>query len=86
MGTDSGLEIRLVGDPGSVLVFSGAQLHSTVPNTSGGTRFSVIRVERDSTQRLWSFALDGSDPQLMLAAPPARTRPRVRWPRRWAWS
>lgn len=32
----------------------------------GGTRFSVIRVERDSTQRLWSFALDGSDPQLVL--------------------
>ncbi len=29
-------------------------------------RFSVIRVERDSTQRLWSFALDGSDPQLVL--------------------
>ena len=34
----------------------------------GGTRFSVIRVERDSTQRLWSFALDGSDPQLVLPA------------------
>jgi dipeptidyl aminopeptidase/acylaminoacyl peptidase len=34
----------------------------------GGRRFSVIRVERDSTQRLWSFALDGSDPQLVLAA------------------
>jgi dipeptidyl aminopeptidase/acylaminoacyl peptidase len=33
-----------------------------------GRRFSVIRVERDSTQRLWSFALDGSDPQLVLAA------------------
>jgi hypothetical protein len=33
----------------------------------GGTRFSVIRVERDSAQRLWSFALDGSDPQLVLA-------------------
>lgn len=32
----------------------------------GGKRFSVIRVERDSTQRLWSFALDGSDPQLVL--------------------
>ena len=32
----------------------------------GGRRFSVIRVERDSTQRLWSFALDGSDPQLVL--------------------
>lgn len=34
----------------------------------GGTRFSVVRVERDSTQRLWSFALDGSDPQLVLRA------------------
>ena len=32
----------------------------------GGARFSVIRVERDSTQRLWSFALDGTDPQLVL--------------------
>jgi Tol biopolymer transport system component len=32
----------------------------------GGKRFSAIRVERDSTQRLWSFALDGSDPQLVL--------------------
>ncbi|HEY0673238.1 MAG TPA: hypothetical protein VGD27_13250 [Longimicrobiales bacterium] len=29
-------------------------------------RFSVVRVESDSTQRLWSFALDGSDPQLVL--------------------
>jgi Tol biopolymer transport system component len=33
----------------------------------GGTRFSVIRVEADSTQRLWSFALDGTDPRLVLA-------------------
>lgn len=32
----------------------------------GGKRFSVIRVEGDSTQRLWSFALDGSDPRLVL--------------------
>ena len=32
----------------------------------GGRRFSVVRVERDSAQRLWSFALDGSDPQLVL--------------------
>jgi WD40 repeat protein len=31
-----------------------------------GTRFSVIRVERDSAQRIWSFALDGSDPRLVL--------------------
>lgn len=29
-------------------------------------RISVIRVEADSTQRLWSFAIDGKDPQLVL--------------------
>jgi hypothetical protein len=34
----------------------------------GSTRFSVVRVERDSTQRLWSFRLDGTDPQLVLEA------------------
>jgi dipeptidyl aminopeptidase/acylaminoacyl peptidase len=34
----------------------------------GGKRFSVIRVEKDSAQRLWSFALDGSDPKLVLTA------------------
>ena len=34
-------QIRLVLKPGSVILFSGAQLHSTVPNTSGYTRFSV---------------------------------------------
>lgn len=34
----------------------------------GGSRFSVVRVERDSTQRIWSFALDGSDPRLVLSA------------------
>lgn len=32
----------------------------------GGRRFSVIRVERDSTQRLWSFDLAGGDPQIVL--------------------
>ena len=32
----------------------------------GGKRFSVVRVERDSTQRLWSLAMNGSDPQLLL--------------------
>lgn len=32
----------------------------------GGQRFSVIRVERDSAQRLWSFAMDGSGPQLLV--------------------
>jgi dipeptidyl aminopeptidase/acylaminoacyl peptidase len=32
----------------------------------GGKRFSVIRVEKDSMQRLWSFALDGSDPRIVI--------------------
>src|SRR4030095_13891111 len=31
-----------------------------------GTRFSVVRVEAGGTQRLWSFALDGSDPKGVL--------------------
>ncbi len=34
-------ELRLVCPPGGALAFSGAQLHSTVPNTSGRTRFSI---------------------------------------------
>jgi hypothetical protein len=33
----------------------------------GARRLSVIRVEADSTQRLWSFLVDGSDPRLVLA-------------------
>jgi hypothetical protein len=33
-----------------------------------GSRFSVIRVEADSTQRLWSFRIDGSDPRLLFDA------------------
>jgi hypothetical protein len=32
----------------------------------GSDRFSVVRVEVDGTQRLWSFAADGSDPRLVL--------------------
>lgn len=34
-------DIRVITPPGGVLLFSGAQLHTTVPNTSGKTRFSV---------------------------------------------
>jgi hypothetical protein len=34
-------QIRVVLPVGSVLIFSGAQMHSTVPNTSGKTRFSI---------------------------------------------
>ena len=32
----------------------------------GGETFSVIRVEADSSQRLWSFRIDGTNPQLVL--------------------
>jgi Tol biopolymer transport system component len=32
----------------------------------GSSRFSVVRVEADSTQRLWSFALNGRDPQIVI--------------------
>ena len=31
-----------------------------------GKRFSVIRVERDSTQRLWSFDMSGGDPRVEI--------------------
>jgi hypothetical protein len=34
-------QIRLVVPPGGVIVFSGAHLHSSVPNTTGKTRFSI---------------------------------------------
>ena len=34
-------EFRVVCPPGGLIVFSGAQLHATVPNQSGSTRFSV---------------------------------------------
>ena len=34
-------QIRIVTPVGGVLIFSGAQLHSTVPNTTGRTRFSI---------------------------------------------
>jgi hypothetical protein len=34
-------QIRVVQPPGSLLLFSAAQMHSSVPNTSGKTRFSI---------------------------------------------
>jgi dipeptidyl aminopeptidase/acylaminoacyl peptidase len=34
--------------------------------TPDGSRISVIRVEADSSQRLWSFTLDGLEPSLVL--------------------
>jgi hypothetical protein len=34
-------QVRIVPEPGGVILFSAAQMHSTVPNTSGKTRFSI---------------------------------------------
>jgi hypothetical protein len=34
-------QIRIIAPPGSVILFCGAQMHSTVPNTSGLCRYSV---------------------------------------------
>lgn len=34
-------QLRLVPEPGGMIVFSAAHLHSTVPNTSGRTRVSI---------------------------------------------
>jgi hypothetical protein len=34
-------QIRLMPPPGGLIIFSGAQMHSSVPNTSGKTRWSI---------------------------------------------
>jgi hypothetical protein len=38
---DRGCEIRPLCPPGGTLLFSGAQLHSSVTNSSGRTRYSI---------------------------------------------
>lgn len=56
-----GVRRRLTGPPTSE--------YSPLP-IPGLDRFSVIRVEADSTQRVWSFAPDGTDARLVLADRP----------------
>jgi hypothetical protein len=34
-------QIRVITPVGGILIFSGAQMHSTVPNATGRTRFSI---------------------------------------------
>ena len=34
-------QVRIVCPPGGLILFSGAQLHATVPNTTGRSRFSI---------------------------------------------
>lgn len=38
---DSDPQVRVVGEPASTLIFSAAQMHSSVENTTGRTRFSI---------------------------------------------
>ncbi|MEX0691800.1 MAG: hypothetical protein WD934_06835 [Gemmatimonadales bacterium] len=40
--------------------------YSATPLPDGSGRVAVVRVERDSTQRIWSFAPDGGDPELYI--------------------
>jgi hypothetical protein len=55
-------QIRLVTQPGGVIVFSAAQMHSTVPNTTNQTRFSIdFRTvdARDTSQLRGAPNVDG---------------------------
>jgi len=48
-------QIRLIVPAGGIILFSGAQMHSSVPNTSGKTRFSidfrVVNLDDAATKR-----------------------------------
>jgi hypothetical protein len=50
----------------SVRVTATAESEYSPTPIPGTGRFSVVRVEADETQRLWSFAHDGSDPRVLL--------------------
>lgn len=55
-------EVRLVTNPGGVIAFSAAQMHSTVPNTTNLTRFSIdFRTvdARDASQMRGAPNIDG---------------------------
>jgi ectoine hydroxylase-related dioxygenase (phytanoyl-CoA dioxygenase family) len=41
LGHPPASDLPVLPAPGQVLLFSGAQLHATVPNTSGRSRFSI---------------------------------------------
>jgi hypothetical protein len=34
-------QVRLIGQPGSIVIFSAAHMHSTVPNETGRARYSI---------------------------------------------
>ncbi len=59
VGIAGGTQTRVTSTPESE--------YSATPMPNG-RGFSVIRVERDSTQRLWQFPWDGGEPSLVLRA------------------
>ena len=48
-------QLRVIAEPGGLILFSAAHLHSTVPNTSGRTRVSIdfrtVHLDDVSTHR-----------------------------------
>ena len=59
--------IRLAGRPDAPTRLTNTAIGVYSPTVMpDGKSFSVIRVERDSTQRLWKFPLGGGEPSLVL--------------------
>lgn len=86
-------DIRLLPPPGGVIIFSAAQLHSSVPNNSGKTRFSIdfrvvhsddvsaqhgaVNVDSDCTGSTMDDYLRCTD---LSHLPPALTKPYEKGP------
>ena len=74
---DPGTDVRLVGEAGSILAFSGAQLHATVPNTTERARFSfdfrTVSIH-DVAAHAGPANVDGSSTGTTLATTCASTR------------
>ena len=76
----SGVYFTRIDDAGQADIYrhdfasgAAAQVTRTAPESEysatpipGTDRFSVIRVEADSTQRLWSFSTSGADPRVLV--------------------
>jgi len=59
--------VPVQGGPATKVTDTPESEYSATP-VPGRDAFSVIRVERDSTQRLWRFGYDGTSPELVLRA------------------
>lgn len=69
-------QIRVVCKAGGIIVFSGAQLHSTVPNTSGQTRFSIDF----RTIHIGDVLAQTGAPNIDSDSPTTALRDFMRWP------